>query len=281
MSDCLHGRNSGPVEPGGVQDPRQPSREELMEQLADYLARWDGQSDPWEVERYLEAIEQTGPLAPDLDVERSLADFHRKHGIPSVTPGKEKRRFSPRLLRSIMARVAIIATLLFATLAVVQASGFDIFGAIARWTDSQFHFYRPDSDDIVPDASSQEWSSLQKALDSYGIDVPLAPTVLPEDIQSVDIKAEDKNRSLVIFATYILSDGQLSIIIREKTDIPYSESEKDPQIVDTYIVNNIEHKIMNDLGRIKVSWSNGPWECTIYGEISEDEAYAMIDSIYK
>lgn len=49
----------------------------------------------------------------------------------------------------------------------------------------------------------------------------------------------------------------------------------------SYVVRGIQHYIVDDGAQTKIVWANGNFECRICGDISEEEAIAIIDSIYK
>ena len=84
----------------------------------------------------------------------------------------------------------------------------------------------------------------------------------------------------MFWAIYDIPDGKISNVIRQSSPLPLSEIEKDENMVETYTVGNIEHYLMEDLGRQKAIWYNNGWECRISGDITRDELTAMIDSIY-
>ena len=47
------------------------------------------------------------------------------------------------------------------------------------------------------------------------------------------------------------------------------------------LVKNIRHHILADQTETKISWINGDFECRASGDISEQEAKEIINSIYK
>lgn len=124
-------------------------------------------------------------------VEQALAEFKEWY-LPSVREGStlyqsdENRahlaelpiRQTRKSLRSIVRRVGLVAAVIiviFAIMITAQATGIDIFGAIARWTDETFHFT----------ASGNQWnrdwfSNYQNVLDEAGISSQYIPTWMPE-----------------------------------------------------------------------------------------------------
>ena len=57
--------------------------------------------------------------------------------------------------------------------------------------------------------------------------------------------------------------------------------EKDGTMEQIVLVKNIRHHILADQTETKISWINGDFECRASGDISEQEAKKIINSIYK
>lgn len=101
----------------------------------------------------------------------------------------------------------LAATLVFliASLLTVQASGVDVFGAIVRWTDELFSFGKTEENrGLVVDGKwpeidlnkNQRFSSLQEALDFYGVTEVVAPRWIPVDLSPRIVGCQPK-RNLV------------------------------------------------------------------------------------
>lgn len=281
MSDCQHKKpNRGPKQ-GDVQTEGQQvhgkTKEDLIDALADRLSRLTGDTDPAEIEQLLDEIDRFGPVAEDFEVERSLKEFHDKYGY-GESGGKAKVKPPRRLSR--MARVAIIAAVLFGCVVTAQAAGFDIIGAIARWTSEQFHYVT--GNEVGPELPNESrYHSLQEALDEYGITVPLSPQEFPEGTELVEVIVKTVEDLPIFSAEYNVDGERIYISIRQIGEDIYSEIEiNDSDNVEVYTVAGIEHHIMKDVKQQKAVWHNGLWECRISGILSTDELIAMIDSIY-
>lgn len=57
--------------------------------------------------------------------------------------------------------------------------------------------------------------------------------------------------------------------------------EKDSALDVSYVRTGIDHHIVVDQSFAKVAWSNGTFECHMTGNITEEEAREIIDSIYE
>ncbi len=291
MLDCLHdsyndGQRQDDVQNQGQQE--REKREELVDDLADCLEQLQDDSDVERIDRILEEIEQLGPAAPDFDVEQSLAEFYRKYGYlfseePSAgQEAKPKRRKSfPRIART----VAIVAALLIICLGVAQAAGFNLMSIFPWWNGEQFHFAREENSgsqtlEELPD-TEMEFESLQDALDKYGVQVPLAPSKLPDGAVLQTLSVEEEDGQPVFLAKYELPNGKLFITIGKATEVPFSDIETDKDNMEIYVVDGIEYRIMDDVRSSKAIWYNGIWECRITGNVDREEIVAMIDSIYQ
>lgn len=289
MSDCLHesckdGQKQGEVQNQGQQNRK--DREELVDDLADCLAQLQDDSDIERIDRILEELEQMGPARPDFDTEQSLARFYQKYGeFFSAQPSAEKVKKPKRRknLRRIARIAAIIAVLLVVSLGAAQAAGFNILGIFPWWNGERFHFTQEEDNvpqmlDSLPDI---EFESLQAALDAYDIDIPLAPSDLPDEAELQTLFVDEHKGQLVFSAGYNLPDGELFITIKQTAGVPYFEVEKKEDDAEIYTVDGVEHLIMDDIGRQKAVWYNGMWEENIIGDVAREDLIAMIDSIYR
>lgn len=69
--------------------------------------------------------------------------------------------------------------------------------------------------------------------------------------------------------------------LKESARAGQQTAEKDSNVQRVYVVRGIQHYIVDDGAQTKIVWANGNFECRICGDISEEEAIAIIDSIYK
>lgn len=283
MSDCRHNTpNHGP-DSGDVQTQwqqlDQANREELLDKLADCLFSLEGNADISSIDQYLEELEQADAPSEDFDVERSLQEFHERYA-PAFenSPGKDKKRSSH--VRRPLARIAIIAAALCTFVITAQASGFDILGAIARWTSDQFAFVKIDEDEKEPDRKLP-YNSLQEALIDGNVNTPLAPMKFPEGSILSDLMVRQEKGGLLISAKYALREETFRISIRKVTEAPHLDVEINAEDVEIYLAGGIEHYLMADVKQRKATWNNGNWECRISGDLSREELLFMIDSIYE
>ena len=290
MSDCRHNAPDRGPDAGDVQTQRQQldeqDRERLLDQLIDRLYSVESDADTAAVDRCLEELEAAGALCGnEFDVERGLKDFHERFSMafendPPPEPPETIQPITP-VKRRPVARIAIIAAALCACfLATAQASGFDIIGAIAKWTSEKFAFVKMDGASTESERGT-EYNSLQDILDKRRITEQLAPTWFPEGTELLNVHVKKQKDSTAISATYLFEEQKFFVSIRNTISVTNMEIEINDPDVESYWAGGIEHHLMTDVKQRKVMWRNGHWECRISGNLSRDDLLKMIDSIYE
>lgn len=110
---------------------------------------------------------------------------------------------------------------------------------------------------------------------------PLVPKYLPERYSSDGITIERRTTGVCIYADYTSINGSVGVRLKESARAGQQTAEKDSNSQRVYVVRGIQHYIVDDGAQTKIVWANGNFECRICGDISEEEAIAIIDSIYK
>ena len=127
------------------------SPSELEQAMEEALSKMsDDDYDPAVVDAYLNALDQKSPMPEFPDAKSSYESFQKKLQnmyTDDMEQTQAKRRYTKpsRALRSSLVAV-ITAACLLGGMAAAQAAGVDVFGAIARWTDSVFTFGEIHSD---------------------------------------------------------------------------------------------------------------------------------------
>jgi len=282
MSDCRHNAPNREPNAGDVQTQWQQldeqDREKMVDRLIDCLYSVEGETDIEELDRCLEELDAAGAVCEPFDVERGLKDIHERYAAAFESSPKKVKK-TARFKRP-LARIAIIAAALCAFVFTAQASGFDILGAIARWTSEQFSFVKA-GEQKDPLQENEAYASLQKVLDDFGVTESLVPTWFPEGTHFFEVRVQEEKNRVFIFATYTLGNGEFYISIRKVAGAPYMEIEINDPDVEAHIAGGIEHHLMADVKQRKATWNNGPWECYIAGDLTRDDLLLMIDSIYR
>lgn len=282
MSDCRHNAPNREPEAGEVQTKRQQldeqTREELLDKLIDCLYSFEDESDMAVLDRCLDELDAAGAKYEPFNVDQGLKDFHERFGDAFESrPQKVKKQ---RRYRRPLARIAIIAAALCAFVFTAQASGLDIIGAIARWTSEQFSFVKMNEEEKEPNRNLGD-ATLKAALLDAGVMEELAPSNFPDGAELIDIQVRQDTGELSFFAKYGIGDEKFFVSIRSAADSSNSEVEINNPNVEAYIAGGIEHHIMMDVLQCKAVWNNGPWECSVVGQLKKEDMLKMIDSIYE
>ena len=127
----------------------------------------------------------------------------------------------------------------------------------------------------LPNSTPSEYHSLTEALEQNGIDATGLPTWIPQDYSIYSITSKVSDGIVKCVAEFESNRGDLMMrvtsyaienTIRDESSRCYSKGN-----VDYYIISN------ND--QVKISWQIGLNAYVIGGQISENEAKKIIDSI--
>lgn len=268
--------------------------DELTDALSDMWDEMDETNyDPAKMDAYLAELEKQEPISPDFDVDASLAAFHEKHAwlfkqatpvqIPTAAKPVHRRRWRPSLV------AAIILVMILCSMMTAQALGFDVFGAIARWTEETFHFststQSADNQQSSSVMTEGEYATLQEALDSCGISEPITPSWLPDGFEADTITVTPQVGIVRIRASYRAHDRNFSVMIRQYDSPENMDSatfEKDSADIIVYEQGSITHYIMSNNASLTATWMAGEQLlCSISGDLTVDEMKQIINSIYE
>lgn len=220
------------------------SPEELaqaMEQTLDQMT--EDTYDQAVIDAYLDALDAKTPMPEAPNVEESYGQFQAmlSQALPDEAPSKPKRRGS--VLRMTL-RVALAAAFVFSCLMMAQASGIDLWGTVARWTDDGFRFQ------LVEDNTPQWYDDYWTDLEVVGIEEDQLPTWLPQDyaVDAIQVsKKLDRNEVQVLLTSQdqpeircsmsIFSDPEtMSALVFSKDNRPVEEFQVNGKTV--YVLHN-------------------------------------------
>ena len=248
--------------------------ERLQDELDDLILSTDGsEEDLALIDAYLAELDKRAPIEQEITAEKSLEDFREKHAVlfeqPAAEPAKKRRR-PGRYLVLIAAVIAVVGLL------AVQATGAEIFGSLARWSDDLFGIssgYKVEAMDRDP-----EYAQLQQALEDVGVTVPLVPKYLPEGYVQKELYAFEDTGA--VYVRYESNDAGFGIRIQRRNTNIAEEVQKISKSPEMIKIDNIEHYILVNNGTYKAVWENGGYACTIQGVTEKSKLISMIESIY-
>lgn len=246
----------------------------------------DGNVDLDKINAYLDALDEKDPIPFGVSAEESLAKFHARHDLltKELSKSHQKRSKSKRIATKIAASFAVLCIVGSLT---AEACGIDLFSTIARWTSEIFQFdqsgtpYAEITKYPLEIGEVKTYASLQEAVDALGVTVPLVPKYLPKRYNMDDISIERQVLGICVYADAHSDNGELSLRLKETARADQQMAEKNDALQREYDSHGIKYYILQDEGQTKIIWANGTFECRVCGDFSEEEAIAIVDSIYK
>lgn len=194
-----------------------------------------------------------------------------------------KQKSTPRrkiiALRTVAVAAILIAALLFGSLA-SYASGFDLFGAIAKWTQETFGFSTQDELSIEIASYPEQLSELHDLLIDNGATEKVLPRYLPDSYKLEMCDSYESEGAIVCLAR--LSSDECSINFRYRVFHKHENGyiyEKDIGDPEVYSANGIEYYISTNMGKYRAVWLYDNIECNISDVSSRNELIKIIDSI--
>lgn len=270
---------------------------EILEELDARMEEMTDQScDPELIRLYLDVLEEKEPLGLELDPEASLQRFLEERAGEESTPPEEPAAQAAVSRPAGLRRFRHFPRTLIAAAVVAVLFGLGSMAGSSRLWESVVHLPQGTLQIVPPGASQSgqtsaqppleelEFTSLQEALDAYGITEPLAPKWLPEGFESRDVIISVDPDFIRIATRYTGDEKEIKIVVRrynseEALDRVSVEKENGQQDV-KYIRGGVEHSIAQNRGFYTASWTNGLNIVSIVGSVTEEELEQMIDSIY-
>ena len=198
-------------------------------------------------------------------------------------PPKQASKQGKRTTRFILRKVGLVAAIIvvvFGVMITVQASGLDVFGAIARWTNETFGFH------VTEDVHSTQWKQKdQNDLKDAGFDESCLPDWLPEGFEPGETQSFTCDLYSNLYFPLNHPEGQvIDITITEYTDPSAMEDvkyEKDDTPVEEIIDGDRQIYILENLGSVNVICQKENTICSVTGSqgVSQDVLLRILNSI--
>lgn len=226
-------------------------------------------------------------LYPDEDGTESSALFVLSQPA-EVLPQRHYRR------RTTFYKLVVVAAVLgtiFVGLLAAQANGIDVFGSIARWTDSTFHFVTSNNDEQNSDyqrhPTSQgydEFSDLiQSALETSRIGLAMTPSWFPNGFTMTEPIVATNNVFKKVSCSFTSNaDAYFNIRYWEyalPSDVESFSAEKDAGDVELYTSAQKSFYIFSNDDTFTATYSDGLFVVSISGNISKEDIKLIIDSM--
>lgn len=216
------------------------------------------------------------PEAAGLRLSEELPDSR-------TAPAKGEKNRKPKGLRRLLPVAAALAFVLLSS-AVVQVSGIDIFGAIARWTKDVFSFSNPATKTDEYGFGMRSISpELSDALTGHGFPASFAPAWLPEEYTHYEVRAYTVNAASVIEFSAAADDGSIIFINFTKyldgNTVESEMYEKSECEAEVHSHGTQLFHIFSSASGTVAAWSDGTYVINIFGDLSINTVKEIIDSI--
>lgn len=301
ISDKQHGSPSNIPAGGNVFEMMLEAMtvEELTDGLNEALESMTEETyDPALIDAYLAALDRKEPMPEVPDAKTSYANF-RKRLLMTFPASRNKVFTSSRRVRR-FGRVGLVAALttvcLMGGMVVAQAAGVDVFGAMARWTDTVFSLGTISSTgaedgttSISPENTTDctdkavAYASLQEALDEYGIVEFSEPSWIPEGytFENVEVDRWPYDGSLIaLFAKYYDGTNYLQIEIACYQDDANEQLEKTNAPVESFIIDDFTVYLLENINSNSAAWATEHYECYISGPVEKRVLKQIVLSAY-
>lgn len=203
--------------------------------------------------------------------ESAYSDFAAASVPPEKALHADKQRRKRCSKRKAILLAAVICVLL-TSLLTVQAAGIDVLGAIARWTTELFSFGKTEErsglvvDGKWPEIDEKQnlqFTSLQDALDFYGVTEIEVPQWIPPEFTQEAIAVEQNGVWLTFFAEYTNNDEIFIIRYNSYISEPPTYYEKSGNLLETVEAGGNTYRILQNVDNFAVVWLTPHFECCI------------------
>ena len=243
------------------------------------------------IEEYLSILQSRAPVTEEYDSEVQWAKLEEAHPLafedssqleemtPSFSARKEKLHHV-RHIHMLTRGAGVAAAVIVLSTVTANALGFHPIHAILQWAEGIVQVcINPSGTMELPDNTPSEYHSLIEALKCNGIDADGLPTWIPQDysISSVTAKITDGvTRCVAVFES---ERGELTMRVTAYSMENTSATEERDETSVCYSKGNVDYYIISNYDESKVAWQLGLNTYVIGGQISENEAKEIIDSI--
>lgn len=242
---------------------------------------------------------ESDPSVPNFNVQSGWENFQSKlnehenetssekneqneEPVPYVVKPPRSKKNGHRLGRIVLLSAIVTC------MCVMAASAFDInvFKMIAGWSQNIFQFQSVESSqygiDAIPETQLKDDQTLNDVLAERGYSAEVTPNWFPEGFSFSGLKVYDDLAEPMLTELYEnqSNDHVIIISVNIHQEPKASIYEKDTNNVEVFQVNGIDHYIMNNNDQITAVWFVDELECSITGDVSQDDLKTMIKSIY-
>lgn len=286
------------------------SNQELLAEVDAIMEQDAAHMDVERLEACLDLLEERAPVGQSYDPEASWREFTERHALILEQAGEDAKggecaghtdnqtvRKQPSKIGRRVLVIAAIIVLILGIMMTVQATGRDVFGSFARWTEETFHFASFSAAALEPELEAEpesepagtdvEFEELVSAFEELGVPPDLVLTWVPEGYElDFGPKSEELDFLLTYKTRFIdASNREIQFVIKNYYASNVIEKilfEKNDTSVEQYVSRNRLFYLYGnmDTSSCFAAWSSGEYIVEICGDnLSSSDLKRIIDSI--
>lgn len=243
------------------------------------------------IEEYLSILQSRAPVTEEYDSEVQWAKLEEAHPLafedssqleemaPSF-PARKEKLHHVRHIHMLTRGAGVAAAVIVLSTVTANTLGFHPIHAILQWAEGIVQVcINPSGTMELPNSTPSEYHSLAEALEKNGIDATGLPTWIPQDYSIYSITSKVSDGIVKCVAEFESNRGDLMMRVTSyaiENTIAVEERDESSRC---YSKGNVDYYIISNNDQVKISWQIGLNAYVIGGQISENEAKKIIDSI--
>ena len=260
------------------------SNTELLNAIDNMMAQPAEEIDMDFVDACLDILQKRAPVMEGYDPQAALNEFQGKHSyllesearpsskvvqVPKHTKTTRKFRYAGAFVAAVLCFVVT-----------ANALGYNPVQTLFKWVNDTIQLFGDPSGlmELPPDTPG-EYHSLDEALEANGLSSANRITWIPKDYALSSIHVNSHSQLLKVSAVFESERGELVIqVLSFNSEEWYGMVESDFEGA-VYKHNSIDYYISSNYEFTIAGWLDRNYSYEISGQISEEEAKKMIDSI--
>ena len=259
-----------------------PGWQQLPTEELDRILQAELEKEHPDPEVVLPILEEFEEREKDFPVVMTPEELEILERLSKYEASSKQSRQKRRWVAGIAAAAAAVCIVV---MAVPQKAGADsFFDVLFRWTSSVFEFINPDvtypntSNDFVTDNPGLQ--QLYEKVTELGTTEAVVPTWLPDGFELAELTVSKISGGNKVHSVFENGEETVSFTYRISTDI-LRKDEKENVSVEVYEYARIGHIILENKGLFSVTWTVNGVDCLMNADVSKDEIYTIIKSIYR
>ncbi len=218
----------------------------------------------------------------DIPVENTPEVLEILEKVSKHNTSSKQSIHKRRWLAGIAAAVAVVCIVIMSVSPTVRATSF--WDVLFRWTSSIFEFIDPDKS--YPNADGNfvtDNPGLQQLYDKVtelGVTKLVVPMWLPEGFVLSELQEMPMAGGTRVLGKFENGSNAVLITYRVSTDIA-GKIEKEETGIEVFEAGEVSHFIVENDDNISVTWTVDGVECVMNADISKEDIYTIIKSIYR